>query len=350
MSRDLERYIERAFDDNGLIELRVPHDSGAISKFFAKSEEAHTVLFPAFWEAARDLNETLNVYTSLNRPYQNHQGRPLRDQDIEVVTRIPLDFDPIRPKDRPSTPGELAKARLVRSGVVGALRSLGFPMPVLGDSGNGAHAIFRANIINDTDWRQVANALYQWMAAEFKALCEQHQVTFDTTVKNPARIWRLYGTTNLKGTEAVTEGRCYREAACTYPAQGWQIVDPKLLEGIAHRWLASQERRTHRSPARRSYIKGLGDYKTLDAIGWFKDKGLYIKPMHRSGIHAVVCPWLSEHSVKGGFGESVIFENPGGWPQFHCNHAHCAGRRIRDVMALWGDQDSYCERAYAKEG
>ena len=36
----------------------------------------------------------------------------------------------------------------------------------------------------------------------------------------------------------------------------------------------------------------------------------------------------------------------GGWPTFHCSHDHCQGRRLLDVMQVWGDADAFCARAW----
>jgi hypothetical protein len=47
----------------------------------------------------------------------------------------------------------------------------------------------------------------------------------------------------------------------------------------------------------------------------------------------------------------VIWEADGEkWPTFHCSHAHCHGRKIEDVMSLWGDADRFCGRAYTAPG
>jgi len=44
----------------------------------------------------------------------------------------------------------------------------------------------------------------------------------------------------------------------------------------------------------------------------------------------------------------VIFEAGDGWPGFHCKHAHCADRTIRDVISLWPDADDFCARAFER--
>ena len=50
--------------------------------------------------------------------------------------------------------------------------------------------------------------------------------------------------------------------------------------------------------------------------------------------------------------DTVIFDASRSdlFPPFHCSHAHCDGRGILEVMALWGDADRFCARAYSREG
>ena len=83
-------------------------------------------------------------------------------------------------------------------------------------------------------------------------------------------------------------------------------------------------------------------------IGWFKSHNCYRRSLG-SGKHAVACPWDGEHSVRDTEQSSatVVWEAAGTqWPTFFCSHNHCEARRIADVMALWGDADRYCARAF----
>ena len=69
----------------------------------------------------------------------------------------------------------------------------GWPQPILADSGNGAHLLYRVDMPVD-DGGMVKRAL-EALAAEF----DDDQSHVDTKVFNPARIWKLYGTVARKG-------------------------------------------------------------------------------------------------------------------------------------------------------
>lgn len=74
-------------------------------------------------------------------------------------------------------------------------------------SGNGAHLLFRLADLpaNDENKKMIKNFL-EGLAQRF----DTDAVKIDTTVFNPARIWKLYGTAARKG-DPLPAGR-YREA------------------------------------------------------------------------------------------------------------------------------------------
>jgi hypothetical protein len=181
--------------------------------------------------------------------------------------------------------------------------------------------------------------LYTGLAADLST----DAVQFDPTVRNPARIWRLYGSHNRKGTPTLD--RPHRIALASIPAP-WRAVS---LQDVARLAAAYAKRRPEAPPPRPAQsIEGSGDFRTLDVVGWFRAHGIYRRALG-SGKHSVACPWTGEHSSEPGplDTSTVAWEaEPGLWPTFHCSHAHCSGRGIRDVMALWGDASSHCAAAW----
>ena len=87
------------------------------------------------------------------------------------------------------------------------------------------------------------------------------------------------------------------------------------------------------------------DVTTLDLPAMMRDAGLD-RGVWRSGGMAVECPWSAEHSGPSGATAAMVWP-PGArgeLPGFKCQHAHCEGRGLRDVMRLFARQLS----AYAK--
>lgn len=178
--------------------------------------------------AAAKIGQAMGIYFVLNpvvpallarccnrvRPAEKGEGT----SDDNIVRRrwLPLDFDPDRPSGISSSETEhnagIAKARVCRDFLLGE----GWPDPILADSGNGAHLLYRVDLPAD-DGGLVEKVL-KALAARFS----DDAVKVDTGIYNPARIWKLYGTTAGKG-DSIPD-RPHRIA---------RIIDvPDMLKGI----------------------------------------------------------------------------------------------------------------------
>lgn len=130
------------------------------------------------------------------------------DKDVLAYRWLPLDFDPVRPAGISSSDAELKAALELRDKVTPIIKErFGLPEPMLAMSGNGGHALFRL-----PDWPADAEhiAIMKNMLANISKEFSTLEVNIDTSVFNPARIWKLYGTAAHKG-DAVSAGE-YRDA------------------------------------------------------------------------------------------------------------------------------------------
>jgi hypothetical protein len=117
------------------------------------------------------------------------------DTDIRARRWLPLDFDPKRASGISSTDEEheaaIERARQCRDFLV--LND--WPEPIVADSGNGAHLLFRIDLPNDDNARTLLQRLLESLAVQFS----DDVVAVDRTTFNAARIWKLYGTPARKG-------------------------------------------------------------------------------------------------------------------------------------------------------
>ena len=332
---DSAQWFEDLIFDAGIVEVRIATASGGWrSRWFDAADELIGFL--------RGLPAGATAYSSLNRPRSDHLRRgALRDADVQTITRIVFDFDPIRPPGAPSTEAELQGAYKCALELVRMLRAFGWPQAAIGQSGNGVHVVFRTKLKATPAWKQTAGALYFALRGRLSESCREHGVIFDCSVRNPARVWRIYGTLNPKG-EPTLE-RPHRVASIRLPRSGWQPVRADVIQRTVDALSPVVEQRRQSRPVGSAKPRGRGDFNTLDVVAWMKAHGLYIVDL-APGKHSIRCPWGDEHTTPSppNGSDTVVWEAGDAWPTFHCSHAHCVGRGIRDVMELFGDADAFC--------
>ncbi|EXJ10912.1 hypothetical protein D779_0351 [Imhoffiella purpurea] len=265
---------------------------------------------------------------------------------VTRFSRLFFDLDPERPKGTSSTAAELREAEVRAKGLKDRLLGIGWPLPLMAMSGNGWHLQYRTALPSTQEWREILRTIYQGLNSELT----DDVVTFDVTVRNPARLCALYGSRKRKGPN--TQDRPHRQSICWIPSD-WKQVHPRQVEALANYYArqSSQTRsnasQTPQEPHTAVRVSGKGDYASLDVVRWFQAHDAYVGRL-AGNKHGVRCPWSHEHTSDSprNASDAVIFEPDGGWAGFACKHSHCAGRDIRDVMRLWGDADAYCSEQF----
>jgi hypothetical protein len=117
--------------------------------------------------------------------------------DGQIVMRLwlPIDFDPHRPSDISSTDEEHQKAIAKAVEAKEWLTLSGWANPILADSGNGCHVLYRVDLPNDLDATNSLRDCLNALAFQF----DDEAVAVDTGNFNAARIWKVYGTLACKG-------------------------------------------------------------------------------------------------------------------------------------------------------
>lgn len=247
-------------------------------------------------------------------------GRNPTTADTDTVRRrwLLIDCDPRRASGVSSSNSEhesaLAKAREIRDG----LSSLGWPKPVLTDSGNGAQLMYRIDLPADD------GELVRRVIGEI-AKASSEQVAIDTSVHNPARIWRLPGTMNCKG-DSIPE-RPHRMARILEEPQDIVSVSREQMQDIVSyqnedpQTDAPDDDWKHTMPAFdldswiAQYCPELGSPQP------WKGGRKWIFP---------VCPFNEAHTNKS----AVLIQEPSGAVAFKCHHNGCSGNDWRALREL----------------
>ena len=235
--------------------------------------------------------------------------------DDDVIRRqwLPIDCDAVRKSNISSTDAEheaaLEMARVIRDG----MSSLGWPEPVMLDSGNGAQMLYRIDLpVQDNDLvKQVITSI---------AAASSDAVNVDLTVYNPARIWRIPGTMNCKG-DSIPH-RPHRMARIISIPDEMICVSQEQLQEIVPAEMPQEDPEP---------VIGCSTFNLDEWIAEYCPELGNPIPYHggRKWIFRV-CPFNSDHDNSS----AVLIEEPSGAVGFRCHHNGCLGNDWRKLREL----------------
>jgi len=145
--------------------------------------------------------------------------------DITRRTLLLVDIDPVREPSCSATDSEKNLAYILALMVYRNLVQAGWPKPVVVDSGNGYHLLFRIDLPAD-DGGLVKRCLLA-LAKKF----ERHDVKIDTSVHDAPRLAKLSGTMACKG--IGSDERPHRRSGVLKYPEKFEIVPAELLTKLA---------------------------------------------------------------------------------------------------------------------
>ena len=301
-----------------VVEVRALADQHTHSGYFSDPESLIRAVEPLDTDTS-----VLGIYVTLNevnpvllaRRANRIKMRLCRKDattgDADILRRrwLPIDIDPKRPSGVSSTDEEHGLALAKADEIATWLASLGFPDPITGDSGNGAHLLYRIDLAND----ELATTLVKGCLAALDTLFSDDRMNVDTANFNASRIWKLYGTVSRKGDD--TPDRPHRRSRILSAPGVTEIVPGDRLRDLAAR--LPDEQHAQPQPAAASG-------KGFDLRYWLDEHGLGVrseKPYCGGTLFVLdECPFSAAHK-DGAF--AIQFAN--GAVFAGCKHTSCGG-------------------------
>ncbi len=171
------------------------------------------------------------VYFTLN-PCPRGLASPMASRFAVARRWLLLDCDVTREqgqKDVNSTDAEHEAACEVAYRIYEDMGDANWPLPVMIDSGNGWHLLYRIDLPNDDDARVLLRNAIKALAERF----DTPQVHIDRAVHDARRISKLPGTLTRKG--PATPERPHRWARLVFVPQQLEIVTAEQLKEVAGR-------------------------------------------------------------------------------------------------------------------
>jgi hypothetical protein len=233
---EIKRALDLLFDTEQVIELRALKTiHGTVSGYYRDHEKlARDAAKISVHPSVPAVYVTLQALTPTKArdTYAKNVATTSADKDIAQYRWLMCDCDPVRPSGVSSTDAEKVAAREVAENVrdyfewLNGCNADGYAS-VLADSGNGFHVLLRLHLdVSDTT-RDLVKSVLAALSLKFSTdACK-----VDTTVFNPARICKLYGTVSRKGED--TAERPHRTARLIDTPEKLEVVPVEVLQRIA---------------------------------------------------------------------------------------------------------------------
>lgn len=255
------------------------------------------------------------------------------DTDITSFRNFLIDIDPKRPAEISSTDEEHARALAMAEIIREDLAREGWPEPLVGDSGNGAHLIYAVNQANIQEVRDLRKGVLAGLAERYSQELEKKGLEIDQKVFNAARITKLYGTQVAKG-ENLPERPHRLARILSLPAEPVEVSSEILQK------MAVQPAGGGGSGARVPPPDHKKKENRLDVSAYLQHYGVEVVKVKAHGSSILFClkECVFDSSHEGN--EAAIGQTAEGKLFYFCFHNSCQGRTWAEAREIISGQES----------
>lgn len=339
MTLSLRQALDVLREPDQVVEVRVlGAPKGIASGYFNDMDKLEAAVRPYDGRAEGNYITLNPVNPALIARANNRMRDPVRHEPLTTDDQVSrrrwllIDGDPVRPKGISSTDDEHRQAHQKVHDIASHLTDQGWPAPVMADSGNGAHLLYRVDLPNDPSSRDLIERCLKALALRFS----DPAVAVDTSVANAARITKLYGTVTRKG-DATAE-RPHRRSGMFSVAGPVDVVPVERLKALADQ--------VPIATTPRPSVAGRGSqFKSAEDVArWLADHTIAV---HREATwqqdgHKWVlkhCPWNDEHRDHSAY----VVRHANGAMAAGCHHDGCVDKDWKALRALFKEMDGPAE-------
>lgn len=287
--------------------------------------------------------DNCNIYFTLNAINPACYDREQHDRivtkpksttsDNDIVGRdwILIDIDTKKPSDTNSTDEEKEMVKEVVNNVFKFLRDEGFEKPVVCDSGNGFHLLYKIAMKNSNENTTICKEFLQVLDMLFS----NPNVEIDCTTHNASRVCKLYGTFSRKGSN--TKKRPQRESKILRIPDEIKITPNEYFAKVAA-MLPKPEQ-----PSKSNYYSN----EKFDLEAFLNKHHIAVRNIVRTSSFTKYildeCPFNSSHRAP----DSAIFEMSNGGLGFKCLHSSCSQYTWKDFRLKF-EPDAYDHKEYQR--
>jgi hypothetical protein len=284
------------------------------------------------------------IYLTLNPCQESLLGRAnerlkanadrSNDKDMAGFRNLLIDVDPKRPAGVSSSDNEHELAVLFAQQLKTDLAAAGWPAPLVGDSGNGAHLIYALELDNTPENTELLKGVLGALGQRYAAKLAECGLDIDGKNFNAARLSKLYGTQTHKG-DHTTERPHRWSRIVELPAER-APVSLKLLQDLAASvspQASGGSGGTLRHPGEE---KGKGFFDLAAYLDHYGVEVLKVKEHGRGQLSCLAqCVFDPAHNSN----EAAIGQAVDGKLFYQCFHNSCQGRTWTEARALISHSD-----------
>ena len=320
-------------NNNELVEIRIldPNTKKSYSGYFTDIETLLNAIKPYDY---CNIYFTLNIINDACYSREQHDKISLRPKsttsDSDIIARkwCLIDIDCEKPSDTNSTDEEKELAKEVVNNIYKFLRDEGFEQPVVCDSANGYHLLYKQAMIaspkNTETMKKFLHVLDMYFSTD--------KVKVDCSTFNASRICKLYGVISRKG--ANTKDRPQRESKILRVPQEVRPTPNEYFEKVASYYPEPEKRD-------RTNNYGVGNFDLDEFLAKYnisvRNK---VETSEYTKYVLEECPFNSSHRAP----DSAVFKMRDGSFGFKCLHNSDRDYTFRDFR-LHYEPNAY-ERRY----
>ena len=338
-TNNITKAIQLLHSNGELFEIRLINGGYNASGYFTNADTAIKALqdFRPEWNARTKAARAVNIFITLNPINMSCYSRKqhdcfienvqptTKDNEITALHWLLIDLDPKRMSGVSSSEEELKLAKAKARTIHDFLSDRGFKEPIRAMSGNGIHLVYRFDVPNTSENVSVFENALKVLSEKFS----DDEVEVDTTVFNPARICKLWGTIAQKG--ATTPERPHRKAYIepSVPSSV-DVNDFTLLQALAAEF---EENKPSALVQDTIQTEKKGKF---DLQKFISDHNIPVKSIENTPngtVKYVLEHCLFDESHKGK--DAAIFQKPDGTCGYKCFHNSCSNKHWKDVRLLF---------------
>jgi archaellum biogenesis ATPase FlaH len=332
----LRQWYDIFKDNNELVEIRIldPETKRSYSGYFTDIE---TILREIKRYEKCNLYFTLNIIDPACYSREQHDRISVRPKsttsDNEILARkwCLIDIDCEKPSDTNSTDEEKELAKQVVNNVYKFLRDEGFEKPVICDSANGYHLLYKQAMLSNAQNTETMKNFLKVLDMYFST----EKVKIDCSTFNPSRICKLYGAISRKGSD--TKERPQRESKILKVPQEINATPNEYFEKVAS-YLPRPEAKD------RSNNYGANSFDLDEFISKYGIKVRNIVETRDFTKYVLEeCPFNSAHRAP----DSAVFKMRDGSFGFKCLHNSDSQYTFKDFRQHF-EPDAYSRKDYSE--